>query len=316
MMTPKQYRLINADCLEWLERCPTTYHGGEAWDTIFADPPDNIKLGYDEYSDDLPEDEYCAWLRRCLYTFINTAKTVWFSFNVKWLKEVAGIVAEIVEHNAYFASAPITDPKKRLIKDRFYVQYFTFGQHQHSDFGNNMRPCYRLRWSHAPIFPDSIRVESERQRLGDKRADHRGRVPGDVSRLEVDSSDGLAALADAGQDCVFDWPRVVGNSKQRRKWHRTQLHEGFVRQCLRMSTPPGGNVLDPFGGTGTTLRVAIAEGFNCDTMEISGGYCAEIAAENGLSQQRTIPLTWTRTMTGELEELPLLGGPQDRRVKR
>lgn len=310
MLIPKHYRLINADCIDWLDRCPTTYQGAEMWDTIFADPPDNIKLGYDEHSDDLPEDEYCAWLRTCLYTFINTAKTVWFSFNVKWIKQVADYVDEICKCNGNYGTCA---GGIRLIEDRFYVQYFTFGQHRHTDFGNNMRPCWRLRWCNAHLDPDSIRVESERQRMGDSRADPRGRVPGDVGKVEVDS---MVDCAEAGRDCVFDWPRVTGNSKQRRRWHRTQLHEGFVRQCLRMSTPEHGCVLDPFAGTGTTMRVAIAEGFNCDTIETSAGYCQEIAAENGLVAQRTIPPTWTLTKTGALEELPLLGGPQDQRTKR
>lgn len=314
MIIPKQYRLVNVDCLDWLDKCPTTFQGAEMWDTIFADPPDNIGLKYDTYDDNLPEDEYCAFLRRCLYTFINTAKTVWFSFNVKWLKQVADYVDEIIKCNGNYGTCA---GGIRLIEDRFYVQYFTFGQHRSSDFGNNMRPCYRLRWCNAHLDPDAIRVESERQRMGDKRADPRGRVPGDVGRVEVDSMvDESSDLSEAGRDCVFDWPRVVGNSSQRRKWHRTQLHEGFVRQCLRMSTPEHGTVLDPFAGTGTTLRVAISEGFNCDTLELDQHYCNEIAAENGLDAQRTIPPTWTRTMTGEPEELPIFGGPQDKRTKQ
>jgi site-specific DNA-methyltransferase (adenine-specific) len=279
------------------------------WDTIFADPPDNIGLKYDEYSDNLPEDEYCVWLRHCLYTFINTAKTVWFSFNVKWIKQVADYVDEICKCNGNYGTCA---GGIRLIEDRFYVQYFTFGQHRNSDFGNNMRPCWRLRWKNAPLLPDAIRIESERQRMGDKRADPRGRVPGDVGKVEVDS---MVDLADAGRNCVFDWPRVTGNSRQRRKWHRTQLHEGFVRQCLCMSTPKHGTVLDPFAGTGTALRVAIREGFSADAIETSVGYCEEIAAENGLVAQGTIPPTWTLTKTGELEELPLFGGVQDERTK-
>lgn len=310
MLIPKHYRLINADCLEWLDKCPATYQGAEMWDTIFADPPDNIGLKYKHHKDNLPECEYLALMRSWLYMFINSAKTVWFSFNVKWIKQVADFVDEICKCNGNYGTCA---GGIRLIEDRFYVQYFTFGQHRHSDFGNNMRPCWRLRWCNAYLDPDAIRIESERQRMGDSRADPRGRVPGDVGKVEVDS---MVDLADSGRDCVFDWPRVVGNSRQRRKWHRTQLHEGFVRQCLRMSTPEHGCVLDPFAGTGTTMRVAMREGFHCDTIETDPDYCEEIAAENGLVAQRTIPPTWTRTMTGELEDLPLLGGPQDRRVKR
>jgi hypothetical protein len=211
------------------------------WDTIFADPPDNIDLGYDEYEDDMPNEDYLAFLRECLYTFINTAKTVWFSFNVKWIKEVAEYVDEICKCNGHYGTCT---GGIRLIEDRFYVQYFTFGQHRATDFGNNMRPLWRLRWVNAHLDPDAVRVESQRQRMGDKRADPRGRVPGDVGQTDV--GEFANSLSRAGRDCVFDWPRVTGNSKQRRKWHKTQLNEGFVRQCLIMSTPAGGSVLDPF----------------------------------------------------------------------
>jgi hypothetical protein len=125
----------------------------------------------------------------------------------------------------------------------------------------------RLRRADAPLFPDVIRVLSWRQKNGDKRADPRGRVPGDV----------------------FDFPRVTGNSRQRRSWHPTQLHEGLVDRCLRLTTPPGGRVLDPFAGTGTTLRVCRRAGFACTLVEIDPEYCAWIAEEHGLAIETTRP---------------------------
>ena len=129
------------------------------------------------------------------------------------------------------------------------VQTYTFGQHNHHDLGNNHRPLLRLRWSDAPLLPDAIRVPSWRQENGDKRADPRGRVPGDV----------------------FDFTRVTGNSKQRRPWHPTQLNEGLVERCVKLTTPPGESILDPFAGTGTTLRVCRRLGYPCTLIEIDKG---------------------------------------------
>jgi hypothetical protein len=146
------------------------------------------------------------------------------------------------------------------LKAKLCVQTFTFGQHNHHDLGNNFRPLLRLRWKNAPLFPDAVRIESERQKMGDKRADPRGRVPGDV----------------------FDFPRVVGNSKQRRPWHPTQLHEALVERCIRLTTPPGGTVLDPFAGTGTTLRACKKTGHNCTLIEMDAEYCRLIAEEHNL----------------------------------
>lgn len=241
-MNHLNHYLYNGDCLKVIKSLPK-------FDTIFADPPDNIGLKYATYKDQQAEADYVWQLRMWLTTFLHRAGTVWFSFNSRWTAEVGGIVGEI---KSGFGSA---------IEFKPCVQTFTFGQHNHKDLGNNHRPLWRLRWTKAPLFPDAIRVPSWRQENGDKRADPRGRVPGDV----------------------FDFPRVTGNSKQRRAWHPTQLHEGLVERCLLLTTPPGGTVCDPFGGTGTTLRACKRIERSCTLIELDPGYCDKIAAEHGMA---------------------------------
>jgi len=237
-----RYHLYNGDCLEVLQTL-------ESVDTLFADPPDNIGLDYSEYRDRRTESDYIDLLRKWLNAFLLKAQTVWFSYNSKWTFHVGRIVTEIEGKHG------------KLIEAKPCVQAFTFGQHNHHDLGNNHRPLLRLRWSHAPLFPDAIRVPSWRQENGDKRADPRGRVPGDV----------------------FDFTRVVGNSKQRRTWHPTQLNEGLVERCLKLTTPKGGTVCDPFAGTGTTLRVCKRINLPCTLIELDREYCKKIAAENDLA---------------------------------
>jgi site-specific DNA-methyltransferase (adenine-specific) len=238
-------QLVNCDCLDYLDIV-----GCRQWDTLFADPPDNIGLGYNEYSDRHSDSDYIGLLRKWLSCFVLQAKTVWFSYNAKWTFEVGKIVTDVVGLRAGGLEA------------KPCVQIFTFGQHNHHDLGNNHRPLIRIRWTDAPLYPDAIRVASWRQEHGDKRADPRGRVPGDC----------------------FDFPRVTGNSKQRRSWHPTQLNEGLVERCLKLTTPPRGSVIDPFGGTGTTLRVCKALGLSCTLIELDKHYCDEIAKEHGLAR--------------------------------
>jgi site-specific DNA-methyltransferase (adenine-specific) len=235
--------LYNGDCLDVLRTL-------EAVDTVFADPPDNIGLGYASYRDKLSDDEYASMLSDWLHAFIYKAKTVWFSFNAKWTFVAGRIVENLIENHQVTG-----------LEAKPCVQTFTFGQHSHHDLGNNHRPLWRLSWRDAPLYPDAIRVPSWRQENGDKRADPRGRVPGDV----------------------FDFTRVTGNSKQRRAWHPTQLNEGLVERCLRLTTPPGGTVLDPFGGTGTTLRVCKRLELPCTLIELDRDYCKRIAEENALT---------------------------------
>ena len=81
---------------------------------------------------------------------------------------------------------------------------------------------------------------------------------------------------------------MTGNSKQRRPWHPTQLNEGLVERCIKFTTPEGETVLDPFGGTGTTLRVCRRLGCPCTLIEIDADYCAEIVKEHGMKRSEYV----------------------------
>jgi site-specific DNA-methyltransferase (adenine-specific) len=116
------------------------------------------------------------------------------------------------------------------------------------------------------LYPDAIRVPSWRQIHGDKRANPDGRVPGDV----------------------FDFPRVVGNSKQRRPWHPTQLHEGLYERCVKLSCAPDDTVCDIFAGTGTLARVCQVTGNPCTLIEMDSAYCKEIALEHDLHSVHSV----------------------------
>ena len=59
----------------------------------------------------------------------------------------------------------------------------------------------------------------------------------------------------------------------------TQLNEGLVERCLGLSTIEGGHVVDPFAGTGTTLRVCRRIGRRCTLIEQEKTYCNEIVRD-------------------------------------
>lgn len=239
------YKLYCDDCVNWLKNSP------HQWDAMFCDPPDNIGLNYGNYKDKLPDNDYIDLLHKWLNLFVNHAQYVWFSYNAKYWAHVGHIITELQDHyGPNFEVKPC-------------VQIYTFGQHNQRDLGGNHRPLLRIKWHDAPLYPDAIRTPSWRQEHGDKRADPRGRVPGDV----------------------FNITRVTGNSKQRRKWHPTQLNEGLVERCLKLTTVPGDTVLDPFAGTGTTLRVCKAINRNCTLLEIDHFYCEKIAEEHELTEK-------------------------------
>ena len=60
--------------------------------------------------------------------------------------------------------------------------------------------------------------------------------------------------------------------------HPTVKPVTLSRWLVRMVTPPGGVVLDPFAGSGTTLEAAMLEGFNVTGIEREADYLPLIQA--------------------------------------
>lgn len=69
-----------------------------------------------------------------------------------------------------------------------------------------------------------------------------------------------------------------GNPRDSRKHnhHPTVKPTDLMRYLCRLVTPPNGTILDPFTGSGSTGKAAVAEGFNFIGIEQSAEYC-EIA---------------------------------------
>lgn len=59
-----------------------------------------------------------------------------------------------------------------------------------------------------------------------------------------------------------------------RNHHPTVKPVELMRYLIRLITPPGGTVLDPFTGSGSTLRAADVEGFNAIGIELNPEYAA------------------------------------------
>lgn len=242
--------------------------------TVFADPPDNIKHPYrdDPSGDKIPEDEYFQNIELLLLKTVPYINAFWLSFNARHTARMGSIITRLG-----FDSHPI-------------IQTFTFGNYQRrgDKLTNNHRPLWLINQKYLDIrtsqgvtkfrpqrFPDRILVKSRRQELGDKRASPEGKVPGDV----------------------WSFPRVVGNSKQRRKWHSTQLNEGLVARALLYTCPPDSTVFDPFMGTGTTLRCIKAinksKGLNLSLIaaERSATYCQHLRDEHPDLSFKKSPIT-------------------------
>ncbi len=60
--------------------------------------------------------------------------------------------------------------------------------------------------------------------------------------------------------------------------HPTCKPLGLMRLLVRLVTPPGGVVLEPFAGSGTTCEAAVIEGFRCIAIEREESYLPLIVA--------------------------------------
>ena len=61
--------------------------------------------------------------------------------------------------------------------------------------------------------------------------------------------------------------------------HSAAFPDELVKKCLEVGCKPGGEVLDPFAGSGTVLRVAVESGHPVVGIDISEKYCLHIAKE-------------------------------------
>lgn len=188
----------------------------------FMDPPYNIGVDYGDGpdADRLPPEAYLAWIEAVIRESIKRLTergNIWVLINEQWADEFGLILKELL-------------PRRNRI-----IWRETFGQYGESKFPSGHR---HLFWHvkdvrHSPFRTDEIRVPSQRMRAGDKRAAG-PRVPDDVWQI----------------------PRLVGNAKERIAGHECQLPEALLERVILSSTDANQLVMDPFAGTGTTLRVA------------------------------------------------------------
>ncbi len=68
------------------------------------------------------------------------------------------------------------------------------------------------------------------------------------------------------------------NPARGRSIHKASFSEDVVRIPVMATTPPGGVVLDPFNGSGTTMAFARRHGYRSIGIDISASYC-DIAAD-------------------------------------
>lgn len=234
--------ILRGDCAKILAD-----QAADSVDLIFADPPFNIGFKYDVYNDLRSKRAYLAWAWDWLRLFRRIIKPTGSIF--------------IAIGDEYAAEYKLMLESFGFTMRNWIVWNYNFGPHQKRKFGrDNAHILYFVADPNRFTFnADAIRVESERQRMGDKRANPAGRVPGDVWRFA----------------------RLPGNAKER-TGHPCQMPEAVLERIIRAASNPGDLILDPFAGSGTTLAVAKRLGRQFIGIELSPDYA--IAIESRLAK--------------------------------
>ncbi len=81
---------------------------------------------------------------------------------------------------------------------------------------------------------------------------------------------------DSGSAARFFFSAKADAEDRMTTTHPTTKPISLLRWLVRLVTPPGGTVLDPFGGSGTTAAACIRESFPCIIIEKEADYVAMI----------------------------------------
>lgn len=248
-------RILTGDCLQHLADLPKN-----SVDLVFADPPFNIGYEYDVYRDRQGREDYLAWTER------------WLAAVRRVLQPNGSVFVAIGDE--YAAEMKVRLDALGLTMRNWIVWHYTFGVACRKKFNR----------SHAHIFyyvadpkrytfnNESIKVPSARQTTyADRRASAGGKLPDDTWVLRPQEEPNAFA---AHSDTWFV-SRVCGTFKERTN-HPCQMPEAVLERIIRVASHPGQVVLDPFGGSGTTLAVAKRLGRSFLGIELSPDYAQRI----------------------------------------
>jgi site-specific DNA-methyltransferase (adenine-specific) len=203
----------------------------------FLDPPDNTKMKYENYKDNLKSKDYIKLLNVWVLKACSlTDGAVFVSIAEKWMPYLEQI---------------ILDNKIKLVQRIFW--YYSFCQANKKRYSSSIRPIYWL--NNDLIYPDKIKVLSDRIiKYKDKRGDPLGKLPNNM----------------------WDYSRVCGTFKERRSFHPCQHPEALLERIILGHSKENETILDPFVGSGGTAIVCKKLNRNCVGIDVSQYYLDKI----------------------------------------
>ncbi len=242
-------KILQGDCLELFKNIPDN-----SVDMTFADPPFNLKKGYNSYKDSLQVQEYIKWCETWISEMVRVTKPTGsiFLHNIpKWLTFYAAHLNTIADFKHWISWDAPTAPMGKTLQPGHYGILFYAKNAKQLKF-------YEIRYPH------------KRERKSKYLAKDYGGKKGL-----------LHPFGPLVSDVWTDIHRMKHNKY--RDEHPCQLPLHLLERLILMTTDENDIVLDPFNGTGTTALAAKRLGRNYIGFELDKDY-VEIT-ENKLLQE-------------------------------
>lgn len=251
-------RIYQGDCIRRFDQLDRG-----SIDLVFADPPFNIGYDYDVYDDEKQDHDYLSWCRqwiRGVHRVLKSSGTFWLAIG-----------------DEYAAELKIEAQKAGFHCRSWVIWYYTFGVNCVNGFSRSHTHLFHFV-KDAKDFTfnrpnPQIRVKSARELVyADNRANPNGRLPDNTWIIRPqDAPLGFSPIHD-----TWYFARVAGTFKEREGFHGCQMPEQLLARIIRTSSRPQQLVLDPFGGSGTTMCVAKKLGRQWMGFELSEDYAKYI----------------------------------------
>lgn len=243
-------KIIQGDCLELLKQIPDS-----SVDMTFADPPFNLKKGYNSYKDNLKLQEYLNWCKQWITEMVRVTKPTGsiFVHNIpKWLTFYSEFLNKCADFKHWISWDAPTAPMGKTLQPAHYGILFYAKDYKQLKF-------YEIRYPHKRARKSNVLAKD----YGGKKSL-------------------LHPFGPLVSDVWTDIHRVKHNKF--RDEHPCQLPIHLLERIILMATDANDIVLDPFSGTGTTAIAAKRLGRQYIGFELDEKYVEII--ENKLLQEQ------------------------------